>query len=603
MLKNKLIAGAIFALAMFVGITASAAYTFPSKIVTKQQKMDVQTVLNMMTPTPGLQVDGSFGPKTIAAVKAFQTSKGLVADGKIGPMTRAALEAFAAGTTVSTGTTGTTTTVALCPNGMTLASNCSVAPTTTGTTTGTTTVATGSTDGSITASTSSYVSSGISIKKGETKDVAAVRLQAVVGPVKVTRVDVQFNVRPWLFFSQVTLHDNTGKVLATKALSSIADTTEITVGSLYQVRFDGLNYTVTPGTNPDLAVGASVLAATDKIPSEGQPVTTGITNLRTLSEIGYADTVTYGGINNVTLTSTGSVADLYTRISPSSPVAGQQVVSLTQTTSDVTLGAFSIKSANNSSTLNTLSVAVNAADTTDFSNYRLYVAGQSVAGGVLSAGTVTFSNMTVPLALDTWTDLTIKADIKALPTSTQVYLGLVSDASHVVVTDANYGTPTFGTSGTRSTNILTLTSNSVAISNATATLGSAIVQGNSTVGYNATYAFTLTNNSNNDLYVNSTPAAFVATTKTSGTATLTSVTVSPSTVNGDDTYSYAIPAGTARTFSFPASIYGSTGSAVTFKATGINYSTAVYTTIGGATTGTPGSISTGLSALSLTASF
>mgnify|MGYP003571263330 CR=1 FL=1 len=39
----------------------------------------------------GLEVDGSFGPKTLAAVKAFQKKKGLQQDGEVGPLTWHAL--------------------------------------------------------------------------------------------------------------------------------------------------------------------------------------------------------------------------------------------------------------------------------------------------------------------------------------------------------------------------------------------------------------------------------------------------------------------------------------------------------------------------------
>ena len=52
-----------------------------------------------------VSVDGDFGPKTQAAVKAFQTSKGLSADGVVGPKTWAALKASAPATPPSTGAT------------------------------------------------------------------------------------------------------------------------------------------------------------------------------------------------------------------------------------------------------------------------------------------------------------------------------------------------------------------------------------------------------------------------------------------------------------------------------------------------------------------
>jgi peptidoglycan hydrolase-like protein with peptidoglycan-binding domain len=51
----------------------------------------LQTRLNARGATPRLVVDGIFGPKTDAAVRAFQRSRGLVVDGVVGPKTWTAL--------------------------------------------------------------------------------------------------------------------------------------------------------------------------------------------------------------------------------------------------------------------------------------------------------------------------------------------------------------------------------------------------------------------------------------------------------------------------------------------------------------------------------
>ncbi len=53
--------------------------------------MAVQVKLNSLGANPQLVIDGQNGPKTINAVKAFQSSKGLVSDGIVGPMTLSVL--------------------------------------------------------------------------------------------------------------------------------------------------------------------------------------------------------------------------------------------------------------------------------------------------------------------------------------------------------------------------------------------------------------------------------------------------------------------------------------------------------------------------------
>lgn len=51
----------------------------------------IQARLNALGASPQLVVDGIPGPKTTAAIKAFQSSRGITPDGIVGPITLAAL--------------------------------------------------------------------------------------------------------------------------------------------------------------------------------------------------------------------------------------------------------------------------------------------------------------------------------------------------------------------------------------------------------------------------------------------------------------------------------------------------------------------------------
>lgn len=57
-----------------------------------EETKKIQTELNVIGVQPPLDVDGLWGAKTSASVKAFQAAKGLDADGIAGPKTRSALE-------------------------------------------------------------------------------------------------------------------------------------------------------------------------------------------------------------------------------------------------------------------------------------------------------------------------------------------------------------------------------------------------------------------------------------------------------------------------------------------------------------------------------
>ncbi len=72
--------------------------------------LEIQRRLKLLGHDPGL-LDGAIGPKTIAAIKAFQTARGLEVDGVVGPKTIAVLS----GGVIPVGSRPVTDTAALPP--------------------------------------------------------------------------------------------------------------------------------------------------------------------------------------------------------------------------------------------------------------------------------------------------------------------------------------------------------------------------------------------------------------------------------------------------------------------------------------------------------
>lgn len=526
---------------------------------------------------------GYFGGQTKAAVVAYQLAKGITpAAGYFGPITQASVAADSAMVVVPP-TTGTNTN------------------------TGTGMVNDGQ-DGSVTISYSPYVTSSQTIKKGETKDIYAVKLKATSGSVNVNRFDIHFSERPWLVFSKVTLKDANGNVLATKNLSSSADSTEVTVGSDYLVRFDNVNFNVTPANDPILVVSASVLAASDKITGQNVTVSFPSGSLRTVNGRGYTDSL--GGLssNIVTLSTTGSTGDLYTRNSPSAPDKRIVTTSVNTTTNDVVLGIFSVKTQNQASTLNSFSININnstgAATTSIFQNVRLVAGGQTYGANSLSAGGTTFSNLTVNLPEDTWTDLKVIADVIANVSGVSASSTLVK--ASVVGVDANYNTVTLTNASNVTSNDVVMQTSGLQISGMSA---AANVNGGNggNIGAGLTFTFTATNTGNSNVFISKVPGVALATSTTgsaglpaTASSTLTYVSASTDTL-ADDTGTaptdgaYVIPAGGSRTFTYTGALDNTNGTVGlrVFKITQINFGTSAGTPTGS-------SVNFNLSALTVT---
>jgi hypothetical protein len=545
-----------------LGGSSSSVSSAPTitKSLTIGSKGDEVTALQKYLEDEGLLVMpagvdyGYFGGLTKSAVVAWQKANDVTpASGYFGPLSRAALAALA--TTSTGGTTGTA-------------------------------VGLDQADGSVTAAISPIVSTSQTLKKGDTKDIYAVKLQAIGGKVAVNRLDINFSVRPWLIASQLTLKDSAGNVLATKALSSAADATEVVAGSDYAVRFDGLNYVVTPGTDGVLVVGITVPASNSFVGTSGYTTiyaTVKTTGIRVINGKGYTEsvgvqsTVTSGNV--LTMSSTGNTADLSITIAPTSPLTGQVNINNSGAdTTSVPLAVYRVRSSTQASTLNTLvfnvyTDPIHTVDlTTSAKNFVLTdgttrYGAASVSGTTAAYAVVTFSSLNIPVGMDAYKDLTLTADITA--SSSAWAASSTLDVSGTVGTDANYNTPTYGgatmsgvTSDVTGGN-LTFTSNALTVTSTSGGI-SATAIGNgqkATVNYDAAFSITLKNNSVNNLYVSAVTGDMFSTTSlangssaTDATTTIISV-VAADTLNGDTAgTSYIIPAGGTRTFNAAAHI-------------------------------------------------
>ncbi len=535
-------------LSKLAGTSAVSTASFTANLTVGSKGAEVTALQNFLI-SGGYKIaagaTGTFGPQTKAALAAYQTANGISpAAGYFGPVTRAKV------------------------NGVAVVSSTPAASTS---------VVADGTDGSITLSSSSYVTSSQSLKKGDmNKPVIAVRAQATAGAVTVQRVDVHVSTRPWLIFGSLSLTDSNGKVLATKTLSSSADATEVTVGSDYLVRFDNVNAVVTPGSDVTLVVNASVLSATDKITSTPVVFSIPTGSVRTINGKGYTDSLGTSNTGTVTLSVNGATADAYTRISPSTPDTTTTNISTSNVTSDQVLGVFDVKVQNQGATVNGLTFNINTVGnpTAKFQNVRVYN-GNTLVGGAnsfSSTGTAVFTNITLALVQDSWTSLTLKADVIATSSSFSASSTIV--AAGIVGVDNNYNTITLGYAGDRVSNNVTFVPNAgISVTGITVTKGSpTFTQAGLWVGAYPTIAFTINNTGTNPIYVSKTAASAIgySATGVSASTTITNVVASGS-VTGDTATSYVINGSRTFTYSFTADNTGGTTASRTITLTDVKY--------------------------------
>ncbi len=105
---------------------------------------------------------------------------------------------------------------------------------------------------------STFIPTSQTLKGGDSKSIIAIDLSVYRSKLAVSRLDVHFTERPWLNFSEVSLRDINGTIIARKTLSGPNDATEVSAGSEYFVRFDNIDYPVIPGNKSTLVAWANV---------------------------------------------------------------------------------------------------------------------------------------------------------------------------------------------------------------------------------------------------------------------------------------------------------------------------------------------------------
>lgn len=194
----------LLGIAVVIGVAVAASFASAADFGTATLRVGSRGAAVMeVQKLVGVTPDGAYGPLTKAAVEAWQANNGLVpVDGIFGAMSRAKAYELAGSTGAVTpnlclnGMTyasnctvapGTTTPVTLCLNGMTFASNCTVAPG--DSTSKPSTVRGGAGDLTVTSSSKNIEDK---IKEGTEENVLALKVEADDSDIEITNLKLEF---------------------------------------------------------------------------------------------------------------------------------------------------------------------------------------------------------------------------------------------------------------------------------------------------------------------------------------------------------------------------------------------------------------------------
>ncbi len=550
--------------------TGGSGFTFTRNLSEGDTGEDVRQLQVRFNAEPGIQVAVSgagspglestfFGSLTKAAATAYQnkfaasilTPVGLAAGtGFVGPSTRAQLNASAGAPGVP-GTPGV------------------VAPG-------------GGSEGSLTVTLESFPSNGTDVDKGETKNVAAIEIEADDSDITVNRLDVNFNVRPWLYLSSIAILDGSTVVRELTNLSS-SSFTELTEGSDYRSRLTGLNVLVPQGTKKVFTLRVTALANVDK-PNTTITVTFQSNSVRGTDTAGITHEEPNAALSGRTFdfmdNTTGNVK---ATLDANSPEERNVITTNTGTTENVELMRFELEAEHSMVDINSLrfTVGTNNPSIAAFDIFDEIWLGDDSGNRIASAGTIATTTIFAVSDLDGLTQLEIPSgtmrpyrlmatikDSDDFASSTAASTTLAANTTNIVGEDSDFDTVTVTSS--------TVTGSDVHFYDQAAEFSAYSASSSSVENtpYLASVSFGFTATAKGgDIFIAKAPGASLATSTTASSSSLTTVTAGGST-SGDTATSYKVGSGASRTFTFSGEINnlnGASAGSKQFKITGINW--------------------------------
>jgi peptidoglycan hydrolase-like protein with peptidoglycan-binding domain len=589
---KKIIVSSVITLGLAVAMTAGAAFNSNLSVgstgadVSALQTWLISKGFNIPAIASGAAQTGYFGQQTKDAVKAYQAANGIPNTGFVGPLTRASLNATG-GVAVNPGF--------VCPVGMT----CTVNPGTTvpGTPAPTGTISTPGVVGTLAASLWT-TPSGVVAYKGQSYDVASYKIQASASDMAVQNLTLDFDVRPWLYASAITVKDDTGAIVGQVNNLNSSNFSELTAGSQYRVSVPVAGYVVRATQIKYLTVNLTFLPSSDR--STGT-VTVTQAQIRSVDGTGVTDTATVTDDRTFTYQGSGA-GSLIVTTDVNSPKTGLVQISTSAQTQNVPLAIFDVKSQNAPSTLRTLSVRVSTVGSgtvgTLFSNIKLVAGGQTYSANTITAGTtvgtqststVTFTNITIPLAADVYVPLKIVADVaintnnaydNTMSSTTLVAAGSTGGTSNnPVVEDASYSTLDVN-EATFTSEVLSFTSSSVTVNSLATTYGTKTTLDTGSTTQQFSFVFSLTAG-NNPIYLSKTLSTLIASSSSVSGITFASVDLSDNNTTGDSASNFYLAPGQTKTITatYQASANTQSGSG-SYYVTAINFGTSTSATGG-----------------------